>query len=214
MGAARLFAGQLVPSGPALTGLRAALDSINTMLADMLNSLRLQADAVRPHPDGFAAQSMLESLRSTYAAMAAEAGIALRILPSRRTLVADRALLERALGNLLVNALQHSQGSRVVLGLRAAPPGRLRAEVWDDGVGIDPADAPRLFEDYFQTDTSRLRGTGSFGLGLASVRRLARLLGGEVSLRPRGGRGVVGAGFRIEIATAGTALPVEQGGGG
>jgi two-component system sensor histidine kinase FlrB len=96
----------------------------------------------------------------------------------------DRRLLERALVNLLENALQAvGEAGHIEMGLRAAETGG-RVELWveDSGPGIDPELADRIFEPFFSTKT------GGSGLGLPLVRKIAEDHGGGVSLsRPHHG---------------------------
>ncbi|MFC5704777.1 two-component system sensor histidine kinase RstB [Aeromonas eucrenophila] len=94
----------------------------------------------------------------------------------------DARLLERALENLIGNALRHAS-SRVILHMERQQEHYL-LEVSDDGPGIDPALAPQIFEPFVRLDQSRDRRTGGAGLGLAIVRSIARHHGGEVQLLP------------------------------
>ncbi len=100
------------------------------------------------------------------------------------TVMGDRRLLERALVNLLENALQAvGEAGHIEMGLRAAETGG-RVELWveDSGPGIDPELADRIFEPFFSTKT------GGSGLGLPLVRKIAEDHGGGVSLsRPHHG---------------------------
>jgi signal transduction histidine kinase len=96
----------------------------------------------------------------------------------------DRRLLERAVVNLLENALQAvGENGHIEVGLRPADAGG-RVELWvqDSGPGIDPDLAERIFEPFFSTKT------GGSGLGLPLVRKIAEDHGGGVSLsRPAEG---------------------------
>ena len=94
----------------------------------------------------------------------------------------DTRLLDRALENLIGNALRHA-ASRVSLAMSRQQDHYL-LEVADDGPGIDPALAPQIFEPFVRLDQSRDRRTGGAGLGLAIVRSIARHHGGEVQLLP------------------------------
>jgi signal transduction histidine kinase len=98
---------------------------------------------------------------------------------------ADRRLLERAVVNLLENALQAvgDSGSIVVRVRRPGKEGRAEIEVEDSGPGIDPEVRERIFEPFFSTKT------GGSGLGLALVRKIAEDHGGGVGLEsaPEGG---------------------------
>ncbi|MGS3138022.1 two-component system sensor histidine kinase RstB [Aeromonas sanarellii] len=94
----------------------------------------------------------------------------------------DTRLLDRALENLIGNALRRAAG-RVTFSMTYQQDNYL-LEVADDGVGIDPALAPQIFEPFVRLDQSRDRRTGGAGLGLAIVRSIARHHGGEVQLLP------------------------------
>lgn len=105
----------------------------------------------------------------------------------------DVRLLDRALENLIGNALRHA-ASRVSLRMARQGDDYL-LEVSDDGPGIDPALAPQIFEPFMRLDQSRDRRTGGAGLGLAIVRSIARHHGGDVQWRP----GAIGARFCLTL---------------
>ncbi|MET3986719.1 HAMP domain-containing sensor histidine kinase [Streptomyces sp. PvR034] len=93
--------------------------------------------------------------------------------------VGDPARLERALANLVDNALRHARTEVVV---RAYARGGWNVlEVTDDGPGIPEADRDRVFERFVRLDPDRGRASGGTGLGLAIAREIARSHGGEVS---------------------------------
>jgi signal transduction histidine kinase len=97
----------------------------------------------------------------------------------------DRRRLERILGNLIGNALEHG-GHQV--GVRAARvAGEALIEVADRGEGIRPEDLPHLFDRFYKADPSR-SSPGS-GLGLAIALENARLLGGDIQVWSEVGRG-------------------------
>jgi len=112
--------------------------------------------------------------------------------------VGRRALLARAIANLVRNALRHAAGASEPVELSAAREG---AWVWvrvaDRGPGV-PADAlARLGEPFFRPNASRSRETGGTGLGLAIVRRCAQACNGQVYFSNRGGGGFI-AELRLE----------------
>jgi signal transduction histidine kinase len=104
--------------------------------------------------------------------------------------VADRALLREAFAELLSNALKfsaHPEQGRIAVGGRRTPQGGVVYWVADDGVGFDPASAPRLFHPF-----ERLHARDDFpgaGIGLSVVRRIAERHGGTVSAEARPGCG-------------------------
>jgi PAS domain S-box-containing protein len=112
-------------------------------------------------------------------------------LPVTPPLVADERRLKQVLVNLLTNAVKFTpEGGRI--GLQAAVDERdasLRVVVWDTGIGIAEADLPRLFQPFVQLDSRLAREHAGTGLGLALVRRLLALHGGEVRVESQLGKG-------------------------
>lgn len=94
----------------------------------------------------------------------------------------DEQLLERAIENLLDNALQYTQagGKIEVSWHRDEAAGRAVFTVTDTGPGIAPADMPHLFDPLYRGETSRNRQTGGAGLGLAIARRALLAHGGDL----------------------------------
>jgi signal transduction histidine kinase len=132
------------------------------------------------------------------------AGLALTVnVPDQPVwLTGDPTRLAQVLGNLLHNARKFtSRGGSVRLNV-STDVARQRAvlSVADTGIGISPDLLPRIFEPFTQADNSLDRSRGGLGLGLALVRRLVELHGGEVSARSEG----VGRGAEFTIA-----LPLE-----
>lgn len=103
----------------------------------------------------------------------------------------DIELFERALANLIDNALKFSRpGDRI--DVRAAQAdGQLQVSVTDTGPGIAPADLPHLFNRFYQSRQSvaPATGEGGKGLGLAIVKRIAELHGGDVTVGSAPGQG-------------------------
>ena len=97
----------------------------------------------------------------------------------------DPHQLSRLVRNLVDNATRHA---RSAVGIRLyAEDGQAVIEVADDGTGVPPEDADRIFERFVRLDESRERATGGTGLGLSIVREIARRHGGDVVLDERDG---------------------------
>ena len=102
----------------------------------------------------------------------------------------DAALIERAVANLLDNAMRYSrEGSVVTLSATAEADG-VALKVADSGPGIAPHDLPHVFERFFQGSRHR-EGRGHAGLGLAIVQRVAQLHGGTVQAANQASVGAV-----------------------
>lgn len=100
-----------------------------------------------------------------------------------RTVRVDAQLLAQALTNLVVNAIRYSGSKEVVVSLEEAG-GRVLVAVEDHGVGIPAEHRARIFERFYRGDASRTAETGGAGLGLAIVRQIVRLHGGDVTFEP------------------------------
>src|SRR5208283_2167868 len=134
---------------------------------------------------------LLGGLREYYEASAADSGISLTTNLADQPVIAelDRTLLQRAVGNLVSNALAHTpRGGAVVLGTNT-DSSTICIEVSDTGVGIPAEALPRVFDRFFRVDSSRSQGSGGTGLGLAIVQSIALLHGGNVEISSQPGQG-------------------------
>jgi signal transduction histidine kinase len=140
------------------------------------------------------AAELLDDIRARFAERAAQRGVTLRLERRDDEVAAaalDIELFERAIANLIDNALKFCPaGSTLSLAAHAAD-GWLRVSVTDDGPGIAAADLPHLFDRFYQSRQSvaPATGEGGKGLGLAIVKRIAELHGGHVEVRSEAGRG-------------------------
>jgi signal transduction histidine kinase len=116
----------------------------------------------------------------------------------------DVELFERAIANLVDNALKFCPAGSTVTLAAASRDGRVAVSVSDDGPGIPAADLPQLFDRFYQSRPSVAPATaeGGRGLGLAIVKRIAELHGGDVAVDS-----VVGRGTRVTLTVPATATP-------
>jgi signal transduction histidine kinase len=108
-------------------------------------------------------------------------------------LTADPMRLRQILLNLLSNACKFTKHGEVALRARRVVDGRDGVElaVSDTGIGMTPEQQTRLFEEFTQADASTAQRFGGTGLGLAITRKLARLMGGDVTVTSEPGKGSV-----------------------
>ena len=108
-------------------------------------------------------------------------------------LTVDPMRLRQILLNLLSNACKFTKGGEVRLRARRVANGRdwIELAVADTGIGMTPEQQAKLFEEFIQADTSTAQRYGGTGLGLAITRKLARMMGGDVTVTSEHGKGSV-----------------------
>ncbi len=118
------------------------------------------------------------------------------------TIHSDPLRLKQILINVVGNAIKFTESGSVQIQVAvictAGKPSHLRLDVVDTGIGIAPSELDRLFQPFTQADSSTIRKFGGTGLGLTISKRLAVMLGGDISVRSTPGKGST---FRIAVAT-------------
>lgn len=116
-----------------------------------------------------------------FALMAEEKRILLDVA-GQATIEGDRLMVQRAISNLLSNAIRHSPEGATVNMRISARPSEVTLAVSNPGPGIPPEHLPRLFERFYRVDRGRSRADGGTGLGLAIVRSIMSLHQGQVNV--------------------------------
>jgi two-component system heavy metal sensor histidine kinase CusS len=164
-------------------------------LSDLIGDLLFLARADSPLSDlrreRVDVGALLAGVREYYEASAADGGVSLTTTLVGEPVIAelDRALLQRAVGNLVANALAHTPPGGAVVLETHADSSTIRIEVSDTGVGIPAEALPRVFDRFFRVDSSRSQGSGGTGLGLAIVQSIAQLHGGKAEISSQPGQG-------------------------
>ena len=115
----------------------------------------------------------------------------------------DEVRLRQVLGNLLQNAVRHTPPDTPVHVRVASDGNDAVIEVRDEGPGMDPDDANRVFERFWRGDPSRQRASGGAGLGLAIVAAIADAHGGHAEVETEPDQGAT---FRIHLPCT---VPIE-----
>lgn len=170
--------------------LRTCLRSTDELLDALLDVSRLDAGTLRAEPRVVLLADHLERLEAEFDAQARERGLTLRVVASSAAVMADPAMLDRVLDNLVANAVHHTEQGRVLVGVRRRGDALL-VEVHDSGPGIAEPHLSRIFEEFYQAGNAQRDRRQGLGLGLAIVRRMTRLMQAEVGVRSTPGRGSV-----------------------
>ncbi len=163
-----------------------------SIIDEVLTFTRLEAGraVVRRAPVDVAA--IARDVASMLEISARQKGLALELVgaDSATVAVSDGGKLRLILTNLVGNAVKFTDSGRVTLELKPSDEW-MDIDIRDTGPGIPEAEVTAVFDPFFQIDSSATREKGGSGLGLAVSRRLARLLGGDVTLTPNSGGGAV-----------------------
>jgi len=167
-----------------------ATRQVGLLLGDMLEISRLDAGAVPVRERLVSVEDLCVRLYEVHEPRANDKHLQLRFRDGNLAVRTDPDLLHRVLTNLVDNALKYTQSGGVLIAARRRGD-RVRLAVWDTGRGIPPEHQRNVFNEFFQTDNPQRDRAQGLGLGLSIVQRTARLLGSEVQLRSRPGRGSV-----------------------
>jgi PAS domain S-box-containing protein len=178
---------------------RALLGVIN----NVLDLSKIEADEMSLEDAPFDLPELVSDVCQMLLPQAVEKGIELMLeaaptLP--RMVMGDASRVRQILTNLLNNSIKFTERGHVNLAAFCADRGtgrvRLRCEVTDTGIGIEPSACERLFTPFTQADASTTRRFGGTGLGLSIARRFVELMGGEIGVTSAVG---VGSTFWIEV---------------
>ncbi|MCP1608459.1 signal transduction histidine kinase/CheY-like chemotaxis protein [Azospirillum lipoferum] len=170
-----------------------------TLLRALLEVSALEAGLVTAKPQTFPVDDLLAKMLEEFGPEAEAKGLRFNVHPLDAQVTSDPVLMERLLRPLLANALRYTLKGGVLLAARRRGD-RLRIEVWDTGIGIDPSNHAVIFEDFHQLGNPGRDRKQGLGLGLAIARRLAQVLGHPVTVRSKLGKGSV---FAVEVPLGG-----------
>ena len=164
---------------------------LSDLIGDLLFLGRTESPSSRLRRERVDVGELLSGVSEYYEASAAEGAISLTTRLAGSPVIAnlDRTLLQRAVGNLVSNALAHTPRGGAIVLQTAADASVVRIEVSDTGVGIPAEALPRVFDRFFRVDSSRSQNSGGTGLGLAIVKSIALLHGGNVEILSQQGQG-------------------------
>jgi signal transduction histidine kinase len=161
-----------------------AVAAMNELFDALLDISKLDAGVLAVNVTAFPVARLLERIESTFREVAREKGLSFRVVPSSIWVSSDPLLLERSLLNLASNAVRYTDNGGAVIGWRRRGE-TARIELWDSGSGIPKDQQHNIFSEFYCVDRKR----GGFGLDLAIVDRLCRLLDHPIELSSTVGKG-------------------------
>ncbi len=181
-----------------------------SLINDVLDISRIEAGKVEVFTEEINLADVASMLEKRFRPLAGNKGVALSVklgenLPD--AIQSDRRKIEQILTNLVGNAVKFTHQGQVEIAFAGAaePTPALAISVSDSGVGISPHKMESIFGAFEQADGTTSRRFGGTGLGLAISRKLARMLGGDITVSSEEGKGSV---FTLRLPL--TTQPVQQ----
>ena len=171
------------------------VDGMSGLLNDLMKISKLNAGVFSPTLSDFSINDLMASLISMHSTEAQHKGLSLRFRARHPDtfFYTDLKLLQRVLGNLISNAIRYTHQGGILVACRTHA-GKHWVEVWDTGIGIPPEKTDLVFGEFTQLD-GNTAAPGN-GLGLSIVSKTTQLLGLQVRLQSRVGRGSL---FAVEL---------------
>jgi signal transduction histidine kinase len=169
-------------------------ERLGNLVAQFFELAKLDAGDIKLTREPFVIEELIQDVVQQFRIRAEGKGVELSMAGGGRSHFAnaDIGLTERALGNLIDNAIRHTEsGGSVTVSIRA-DGSMIEITVADTGSGIPKEALPHVFERSFTLDRSRSSASGGSGLGLAITKRIVELHGGRITVDS-----VVGEGTRF-----------------
>ena len=169
--------------------LAASLNSAEELLASILELTKLDAGVVKAQISAVSVHNLLDQIAREASLLTTGKPIKFHYQPSKHWLATDSRLLRRVVQNLVANAIRYTHKGKILLGCRRTQlhgQAALRIEVWDTGIGINPDEQQRIFQEFQQGKQADNHG---LGIGLAISQRITDLLQHPLSLHSVPGRG-------------------------
>ncbi len=195
-----------IPERESLGQISGALSATERLLEGLLDISRLDAGGLQPRIGCFPLAELFAQLNGEFSLLARQRGLRLDYVATSVWVQSDPQLLRRILQNFLSNAVRYTRQGRILMGARRQGD-HVLAGVWDTGEGIAEHQQAEIFEEFRRLDQDQ--HAPGLGLGLAIAERMARLLGHELVLDSRPGRGTL-FGVRVATVPARAPTPVAQ----
>jgi signal transduction histidine kinase len=184
-----------------LSRITAAGKHLLSLVTDILDITRIEADQMELQIGDFAVARLIEDVAATAAPLAKSNGnrLATRVDPNAGRMASDQLRLRQAALNLMSNAAKFTSNGLIELSarrLRVESGDWIEIEVRDTGIGIAPDDLKNIFQDYMQVNSAEARKRKGTGLGLALSQKLCMMMGGSIFVDSELGHG---ARFTIRV---------------
>ncbi|HSF56060.1 MAG TPA: ATP-binding protein [Algoriphagus sp.] len=191
-----------------------ASDTLIEIVDDILDFSKLEAGKLKLEKQPFDPYHLFGAIQNLFELTAKDKKLEFKWnlrLPEDNWLIGDELRIKQVMNNLLSNSFKFTKEGKVEVGVKWAK-GHLEIEIKDTGIGMNPEELKKVFQEFDQADTSISRKFGGTGLGLSIVQRLVNLMQGELRAESVPGKGTT---MKIKIPMGLSpvmAIPEEQSG--
>jgi len=173
------------------------LQGMRKLILDLLDLTHIESGQKKRKLTEVDIREISQNCIETHATQAAQRNITLSLYADTPVLMgADRSEIEMIMNNLISNAIKYNRDGGNVDVIITSEGGRVNIIVNDTGIGIAQEDIPRLFQDFVRIKNAKTVNILGSGLGLSTVKKLANLYGGDVSVQSKPDEG---SSFRITL---------------
>ncbi|MEM8635263.1 MAG: ATP-binding protein [Pseudomonadota bacterium] len=173
--------------------------SLMTILNDILDLSKIEAGRLDLSPVNVDFRHRVSRIQKFFRPAAEDKGLYLKLVVDPRVpaeLVIDTVRVRQCISNLVSNAIKFTSRGGIIIAAKSEMIGDddthlITVHVSDTGIGLAPEQRENLFESFTQADASTTRRFGGTGLGLSIARRLARMMGGDITVASKQGKGSV-----------------------
>jgi two-component system phosphate regulon sensor histidine kinase PhoR len=165
-------------------------ENLNSLLNDLIDISMIESGQMKMSFRYNKINSFIAPYVEDFRDMASEKKISLKFEPAEDEieLLFDKNRMRQIIVNLIQNAMKYTEEGEVIISVK--PSGSfVTISVRDTGMGIAPADLPRIFERFYRVDKNRSRTIGGTGLGLAIVKHIVEAHGSEIKVTSTLGKG-------------------------
>jgi signal transduction histidine kinase len=173
----------------------ASCDAINALFGSLFDFEKIESGNIQLTVESVDIQQIFKDMEVIFRPMAKAKGLHMRMRPIAGSLRTDPVLIKGILSHLIMNAIKYTQQGGLLVAARRTAHG-LSFEVWDTGIGIEPAHHAYIFDEFYKVGEPSSADEG-FGLGLSVVKRLAAFIeGSSIAVQSQLGRGSV---FKLQV---------------
>ncbi len=177
-----------------ITSLHKNGEILLSLINDLLDFSKFESGKFKINQQPFNLPDLIRDIAETAGYQAAEKNLLFSIETVKEIPVlvtGDEVKLRQVILNLINNAVKFTERGKVILRVGLSSKSILHFEIEDEGIGIDPEQADKIFEPFYQAPQGNHFKTKGFGLGLSISRQFIRLLGSDIYVKSKPGKGSV-----------------------